>query len=84
MTPFQIDQRLNQLENRIAPADTIPSVWVCFGRDTIVNGWKNNETIYWREDEESDEDFKSRVLSLTEHDRNPRSGQMFVAVVEST
>jgi hypothetical protein len=82
VTPFQIDTRLNILENRIAPADNIPAVWVYFGRDSVINGWKHNKNIYWREGEESDDDFKSRILSLAEHDRNPRSGQMFVAVIE--
>ena len=83
MTPFQIDSRLNILENCIAPAQLMPAVWVYFGKDAIVNGWRHNKNIYWREGEESDDDFKSRVLSLAEYDRHPRSGQVFVAVVES-
>jgi hypothetical protein len=82
MSVTAIDKRLDFLENRIAPADNIPAVWVYFGRDSVVNGWKHNKNIYWREGGESDEDFKSRILSLAEYDRHPRSGQMFVAVIE--
>ena len=81
MTPSQIDKRLDILENRLSTEYVMPPVWVQFGRNVEVSGWKYKDEIFWREPDEADDELKDRVLSLTMNDRNPRNGLVFIAVM---
>jgi len=82
MTPKEMDRRLDVLENRLSTAYDVPVCWVSFGKSVEVNGWRHKETdeIFWRETDEADDELKDRVLALTEIDRNPRNGLVFIAV----
>jgi hypothetical protein len=80
MTPKEMDRRLDVLENRLSTAYDVPVCWVQFGRNVEIGGWKHGEEIYWREPDEADDELKDRVLALTEIDRNPRNGLVFIAV----
>ena len=80
MTPKELGRRLDALENRITP-DELPSIWVLFGKDVTVRGWKYKDQIIWRESGETDEALHDRVLSLTEKYKNPPNGQLFLSVI---
>ncbi|MEI6704502.1 MAG: hypothetical protein WCL71_13365 [Deltaproteobacteria bacterium] len=83
MTPSQIDKRLDVLESRLSTEYVMPPVWVYFGKDAEVSGWRHKETdeIFWRETNEADDELRDRVLTSTEIDRNHRNGRVFIAVM---
>jgi len=80
MTPKELDKRLYALENRITPEE-MPSMWVCFGKDVPVRGWRFEEQLFLREPGETDYALRERVLSLTEKYKNPPNCQLFISVV---
>ena len=80
MTPKEIEKRIEKLENRISPKE-LPSIWVCFGIDVPVRGWRFEEQLFLREPGETDEALRDRVLSLTEKYKNPPNCQVFISIV---
>lgn len=61
MTPREIDNRLNQLETRIAPEEA-PAIFVKFISTTdSFDGWDYGGCVYWRMPGESDDMLFARV-----------------------
>lgn len=62
MTPREIDNRLNQLETRIAPEEA-PAIFVKFlsSLNVPVDGWDYDGFTYWRSPGESDDMLFERV-----------------------
>ena len=62
MTPREIDNRLNQLETRIAPEEA-PAIFVKFlsSLNVPVDGWYCEGATYWRLSGESDDCLFARV-----------------------
>ena len=81
MTPKESEKRLDALENRITPEE-MPPMWVCFGKEPSIKGWRYEDQIFWREPGETDEALRDRVLSMTEKYKYPPNGQLFISVMQ--